>query len=111
MKHLKHFPLNDKAQTLSKDMKKQDLIKAKKAKKIDADKSLSDPKISMRTSKPSNKKLDGEKFLSEAKAWLKPDLENSLSELIERDDEIGELARIVDSLRDEMRNNTDYSSH
>lgn len=65
MKHIKHHPLNDKGQNLSKDMKKQDLVKAKSDKKLDQDKSLSDPKVSMRTSKPSNKKLDGEKFLSE----------------------------------------------
>ena len=72
MKHLELFeefkqhPINDKAQKLSKEMKKQDLIKSKKAKKIDADKFLSDGKVSKRIgSKPTNKKLDGEKFLSE----------------------------------------------
>ena len=33
-------------------------------KKLDADKSLSNPEVSMKTSKSSNRKLDGEKFLS-----------------------------------------------
>ena len=65
MKHIKKHPINDKAQKLSKDMKKQELVKPKTDKKLDADKSLSDPDVSMRVSKPSNKKLDGEKFLSE----------------------------------------------
>lgn len=66
MKHIKKYPINDKAQKLSKDMKKQELVKPKTDKKLDADKSLSDPDVSMRVSKPSNKKLDGEKFLSES---------------------------------------------
>lgn len=66
MKHIKKHPINDKAQKLSKDMKKQELVKPKTDKKLDADKSLSDPDVSMRVSKPSNKKLDGEKFLSES---------------------------------------------
>lgn len=68
MKHIKKHPINDKAQKLSKDMKKQDLVKPKTDKKLDADDSLSDPKISKRVVKPSNKKLDGEKFLSGKKA-------------------------------------------
>ena len=38
------------------------------SKKLDADDSLSDPTISKRVVKPSNKKLDGEKFLSGKKA-------------------------------------------
>lgn len=65
MKHIKKHPINDKAQKLSKDMKKQELVKPKADKKLDSDKSLSDPDVSMRVVKPSNKKLDGEKFLSE----------------------------------------------
>lgn len=64
MKHIKHHPLNDKAQKLSKDMKKQDLVRPKKDKKLEADGSLSDPKITKRISKPSNKKLSSEKHLS-----------------------------------------------
>lgn len=68
MKHIKKHPINDKSQQLSKDMKKQDLVKPKKDKKLDADDSLSDPKISKKYTKPSNKKLDGEKFLSGKKA-------------------------------------------
>jgi hypothetical protein len=71
MKHIKKHPINDKAQKLSKDMKKQELVKPKTDKKLDADKSLSDPDVSMRVSKPSNKKLDGEKFLSEGLKHLK----------------------------------------
>lgn len=71
MKHIKKHPLNDKSQKLSKDMKKQDLVKPKSDKKLDADKSLSSPNVSMRTSKPSNKKLDGEKFLAEKLKNLK----------------------------------------
>ena len=71
MKHIKKHPINDKGQNLSKDMKKQDLVKPKSDKKLDADKSLSDPDVSMKTSKPSNKKLDGEKFLADPKFNLK----------------------------------------
>ena len=71
MKHIKKHPINDKAQKLSKDMKKQELVKPKTDKKLDADKSLSDPDVSMRVSKPSNNKLDGEKFLSEGLKHLK----------------------------------------
>jgi hypothetical protein len=71
MKHIKKHPINDKAQKLSKDMKKQELVKPKTDKKLDADKSLSDPDVSMRVVKPSNKKLDGEKFLSEGLKHLK----------------------------------------
>jgi len=66
MKHIKKHPINDKAQKLSKDMKKQELVKPKTDKKLDADKSLSDPDVSMRVVKPSNNKLDGEKFLAES---------------------------------------------
>lgn len=69
MKHLKKFPINDKSQKLSKDMKKQDLVKPKKDKQLDAEKSLSEkPRFSKRFSKPSNKKLSSEKFLSGKKA-------------------------------------------
>jgi len=64
MKHLKKHPINDKAQKLSKDIKKQDHSKPASKKKLDADKSLSDPEVSMKVTKPSNKKLNGEKFLS-----------------------------------------------
>lgn len=68
MKHLKHHPLNDKQQQLSKDMKNQELVKPKKDKKLDADDSLSNPKLSKRYVKPSNKKLSSEEFLSGGKA-------------------------------------------
>jgi|688.fasta_scaffold1246761_1 hypothetical protein len=64
MKHIKKHPINDKAQKLSKDIKKQDHSKPASKKKLDADKSLSDPEVSMKVTKPSNKKLNGEKFLS-----------------------------------------------
>jgi len=65
MKHIKHHPINDKAQKLSKDMKKQDLVKPKKDKKLPLEDSLSDPTISKRVSKPSKKKkLSSEKHLS-----------------------------------------------
>lgn len=68
MKHIKHHPISDKSQKLSKDMKKQDLVKAKKDKKLDADDHLSKtPKFSKRSGEPSNKKLDGEKHLSNGK--------------------------------------------
>jgi hypothetical protein len=89
MKHIKKHPINDKAQKLSKDMKKQELVKPKTDKKLDADKSLSDPDVSMRVSKPSNKKLDGEKFLSEE---LEFDENNQMdrvnNELISRQDKL-----------------------
>lgn len=67
MKHLKHHPINDESQNLSDDMEKQDAVKSQTPsnKKLDADKSLSDPSVNMKVSKPSNKKLDGEDFLSE----------------------------------------------
>ena len=64
MKHLKKHPINNKDQKLSKDMKKQDLIKPKTDKKLDADDSLSDPKVSKKYTKPSNKKLSSENHLS-----------------------------------------------
>jgi hypothetical protein len=64
MKHIKHHPLADKKQDLSKDMKKQDLVRPRKAKKIEAEDHLSDPKISKRYSKPSNRKLSAETHLS-----------------------------------------------
>jgi len=67
MKHIKHHPINDKAQKLSKDMKKQDLVKPKKDKKLPLEDHLSDPTISKRVSKPSKKKkLSSEKHLSAA---------------------------------------------
>ncbi len=67
MKHLKPHPINDELSNLSDDMKEQGHVKSSKPsnKKLDADKSLSDPKVNMKTKKPSNKKLDGENFLSE----------------------------------------------
>ena len=64
MKYIKKHPINDKAQKLSKDIKKQDHSKPASKKKLDADKSLSYPEVSMKVTKPSNKKLNGEKFLS-----------------------------------------------
>ena len=76
MKHIKKHPINDKAQNLSKDMKKQDHVKTKAAKKIDADDSLSDPKVSKKYSKPSNRKLDGENFLSKDAGKIKKFNEN-----------------------------------
>jgi len=67
MKHLKPHPVNDELQNLSDDIKEQGHVKSKKvtSKKVDADKSLSNPKVGMKVTKPSNKKLDGENFLSE----------------------------------------------
>lgn len=71
MKHIKKHPINDKAQKLSKDMKKQDLVKPKKDKELDADDSLANPKISKKYTKPSNRKLDGENFLSKDAGKIK----------------------------------------
>jgi hypothetical protein len=65
MKHIKKHPINDKLSNLSKDIKKQDHSKPASKKKLDADKSLSDADFSMKVTKPSNKKLDGEKFLAD----------------------------------------------
>ena len=65
MKHIKKHPVNDKLLNLSKDIKKQDHSKPVSKKKLDADKSLSDADVSMKVTKPSNKKLDGEKFLAD----------------------------------------------
>lgn len=67
MKHLKSHPINDELQNLSDDIKEQGHVKSSKPsnKKLDADKSLSNPKMNMKVSKPSNKKLDGENYLSE----------------------------------------------
>ena len=65
MKHLKHHPINNKSQKLSR-LKKEDHTKARE-KKIEAEKYLAEtPKKRGGTSKPTNKKLDGEKFLSES---------------------------------------------
>ena len=65
MKYIKKHPVHtDKDLNLSDDMKKQDHVDAPSNKKLDADKSLSDPTISKKVSKPSNKKLDAENFLS-----------------------------------------------
>ena len=71
MKHIKKHPINDKLSNLSKDIKKQDHSKPASKKKLDADKSLSDADVSMKVTKPSNKNLDGEKFLSEGLNHLK----------------------------------------
>ena len=71
MKHIKKHPINDKLSNLSKDIKKQDHSKPASKKKLDADKSLSDADVSMKVTKPSNKKLDGEKFLAEGLNHLK----------------------------------------
>lgn len=67
MKHLKHHPINDELPNLSDDMKEQGHVKKQEPsnKKLDADKSLSDPTVSNKVQKPNNKKLDGENFLSE----------------------------------------------
>ena len=67
MKHLKPHPINDESQNLSDDMKEQSHVKKSEPsnKKLDADKSLSNPKVNMKVTKPSNKKLDGENYLSE----------------------------------------------
>lgn len=67
MKHLKPHPINDESQNLSDDMKEQGHVKKSDPsnKKLDADKSLSNPKVNMKVTKPSNKKLDGENYLSE----------------------------------------------
>lgn len=65
MKYIKKHPIHtDKDLNLSDDMKKQDHVGKTSNKKLDADKSLSDPTISKKVSKPSNKKLDAENFLS-----------------------------------------------
>lgn len=67
MKHLKPHPINDEQQNLSDDIKEQGHVKSSNPsnKKLDSDKSLSNPKVNMKVTKPSNKKLDGENFLSE----------------------------------------------
>jgi hypothetical protein len=65
MKYIKKHPIHtDKDLNLSDDMKKQDHLTKTSTKKLDADKSLSDPTITKKVSKPSNNKLDGENFLS-----------------------------------------------
>jgi len=89
MKHIKHHPLNDKSQGLSKDMKKQDLVRPKKDKKLEADDSLSDPKVTKRISKPSNKKLSSEKHLS-SDGKVKKVEENQLNNIFSFDDFINE---------------------
>lgn len=67
MKHLKPHPINDESQNLSDDIQEQGHVKATKTtnKKLDAEKSLSNPNVTMKTTKPSNNKLDAENFLSE----------------------------------------------
>lgn len=67
---MKHHQLpSDKTHNISKDMKKADHSNKKKEKKISAEVSLaSKPKVGRgSTNKPSNKKIDGEKFLANTK--------------------------------------------
>lgn len=69
MKHIKSHPINDKYQRLSK-LKKEDHRSAKE-KKMSAEKDLAEkPKVGKSKPNPSNKKLDGEKFLSESVSLL-----------------------------------------
>jgi hypothetical protein len=85
MKHLKHHPINDKFQKLSK-LKKEDHTKAKE-KKMDGEKYLAEtPKKRGGVSKPTNKKLDGEKFLAENASWMPPAMEKELNDLMTRKD-------------------------
>jgi hypothetical protein len=61
---MKHSPLN-KQQNLSK-LKKQEIIQPKKDKALDADDSLAEnPRFKKPNIDPTNKKLDGEDFLSD----------------------------------------------
>lgn len=113
MKHIKKHPINDKAQKLSKDIKKQDHSKPASKKKLDADKSLSDPEVSMKVTKPSNKKLDGEKFLANptinTKKPNKPsnknlDGEKFLSENFQENDELSsKLDEVYEILKEEIK--------
>lgn len=89
MKHIKSHPLNDKSQQLSK-LKKEDHRTAKE-KKISAEKDLAEnPKVGRSKPNPSNKKLDGEKFLSESVSLLTDDEKKWLEAMIGyADDRIG----------------------
>jgi len=101
MKHLKHHPINDKFQKLSK-LKKEDHTKAKE-KKMDGEKYLAEtPKKRGGVSKPTNKKLDGEKFLAENASWMPPAMEKELNDLMTRNDEIGSLAKMIQQLREQI---------
>lgn len=102
MKHLKHHPLNDKQQKLSKDMKKQDLVRPKKDKKLDADDSLSDPTISKRYSKPSNKKLSSEKHLAKDNAVKKLKEEVEIDSAFHPEFAGTDKARKYDELEDKI---------
>jgi hypothetical protein len=113
MKHIKKHPINDKAQKLSKDIKKQDHSKPASKKKLDADKSLSDPEVSMKVTKPSNKKLNGEKFLSNptinTKKPSKPsnknlDSEKFLSENFQENSSLSsKLDEVYEILKEEIK--------
>lgn len=107
MKHLKKFPINDRFQKLSKDMKKQDHVKPKKDKELDADKSLSDkPRFSKRYKKPSNKKLSSERYLSGKKAvkidesTTNPDLETGFYQTNEYKEFAGKMEILLQELKD-----------
>jgi hypothetical protein len=85
MKHLKKHPINDKAQKLSK-MKKEDIRKAKE-KKISAEKDLAEkPKMGRAATDPSNKKLDGERFLAESLSLGKDKVKDMFVEFEEMDE-------------------------
>lgn len=85
MKYLKQHPINDKAQKLSK-LKKEDVRKAKE-KKMSAEKDLAKkPKTGRVTTDPSNKKLDGEKFLAESMSQEKiEELKNKIDQMSHRE--------------------------
>lgn len=107
MKHLKKFPINDKFQKLSKDMKKQDHVKPKKDKELDAEKSLSDkPRFSKRYKKPSNKKLSSEKYLSGKKvvkideSSTHPDLESGFYSTGEYKEFASKMEILLQELKD-----------
>jgi hypothetical protein len=75
MKYIKHHSeVTDKDQELSKDTKKQDLIKPKTDKKLDAEDSLTYYKFTKRFKKPSNRRLSSETQLSDGKADGKSDI-------------------------------------
>jgi hypothetical protein len=85
MKHLKKHPIDDKAQKLSK-MKKEDVRKVKE-KKVSAEKDLAQkPKMGRATTDPSNKKLDGEKFLAESLSLGKEKVKDMFVEFKEMDE-------------------------
>lgn len=100
MKHIKKHPINDKQQQLSKDMKKQEIIKPKKDKKLDADDSLSDPKISKKYTKPSNKKLSGEKHLSKGGIVKSFESFNTVNEIGSHDGGFGPVELTFEATED-----------